>query len=92
MREGGAWALTSHSCRHCLGRILQDGDEFLCSVCERTGRQSVDQICACGIRPRNGRPELRAFQCVANPAPTETSPARVVVRFNLESDAGLNSE
>lgn len=52
--------LTDHACRHCGGRILCDGERFVCAECGATCDDSVFNLCWCGVEiPSVGKP----FRC-----------------------------
>lgn len=79
----GAYILTNHLCRECLGRILQriDGEGaglHRCSNCGAEASGEVESICACGMR-LSDQTDLR-FRCMRNPKRSPKFPAEVVVR------------
>jgi hypothetical protein len=73
------WALASHVCLACLGRVLEragdNGREFRCSNCEATWNDTVTKGCACGLRLGNRDAGVR---CVSNPRPRPESPWVIV--------------
>lgn len=54
------WVLTDHVCRQCMGRIMVDGDIYMCADCEATVVGKVEDVCACGAA--NG-----SLKCIRNP-------------------------
>ncbi len=76
------WSLTAHACRHCGGRVLNQGIHFMCATCETRCTYLPSGVCGCGMLP-GAAPNGQAgpFTCVANPAPGPSSPARIVVRY-----------
>lgn len=77
------WNLTAHACRHCGGRVLQQGIFFMCATCETRCTHLPSGVCGCGMLPGarpKGSPE-GPFTCVANPSKGPSSPAAIVVRY-----------
>lgn len=84
------FALTGHACRRCLGRILQAGGVFQCSVCGLAGDGGPEAVCGCGIAlAADARRPQRRFRCVPNPAPSEVCPAEVVISLVTDESAEM---
>lgn len=80
------WSLTDHSCKVCLGRILEaEGDLFMCSACEAETSGVPDAICGCGIRVGESKRD-GGFRCAQNPERSPRNPSAVVIAFGGESD------
>lgn len=78
---GGNWTITPHACRWCLSRVLQQGHVFRCSTCGRTGNRT-EEVCGCGlVPPGHKKPVEGGYRCAANPTPSVTDPAEVVIVF-----------
>lgn len=75
------WNLTDHTCRVCLGRILEaDGALFMCSACEAETSGVPDAICGCGIRVGESKRD-GGFRCIPNPDRSPRNPSSVVIAF-----------
>lgn len=70
------WALTSHCCRLCLGRILEANGSVMCADCGAEACGRPESLCACGVMSEAKR---RLFRCTRNPSPSPASPALIVV-------------
>lgn len=54
------WVISDHVCRQCMGRIIYDGDIYMCADCEATTVGKVEDVCACGAADGS-------LKCVRNP-------------------------
>lgn len=83
MSDAG-WTLTSHACRHCLGRLLERAGVFMCADCEIEAHGKPDAICGCGMRIEAAQSRTRTkdvFRCGPNPLRSHNSPAKIVILF-----------
>jgi LSD1 subclass zinc finger protein len=77
MSRAKYFELSDHVCRFCLGRILHRGATAVrCADCGATA-DSMDRICACGVREKSGKP--LGLKCVPNPNPSPAVPFEVIV-------------
>jgi hypothetical protein len=74
------WNLTDHTCRICLGRILETEGLFMCSACEAETSGVPDAICGCGIRVGESKRD-GGFRCAPNPNRSPSNPSAVVIAF-----------
>lgn len=76
MPEIELWALTEHSCRHCLGRVLERDGEFRCANCGVAVSGVVEDLCWCGfeVKGRNA-----GWRCVRNPNPRPAVPDEIIL-------------
>jgi hypothetical protein len=70
------WTIVDHACRHCFGRVLERDGVFRCADCAAETNGGAAGICGCGIVTEGGR---KLFRCAANPVPSATSLALVVI-------------
>jgi hypothetical protein len=88
------WLLTDHSCRHCLGRVLEgNGDIFRCADCGVEGKGRPEEICGCGLQVGEGKiAARRLFRCEPNPNRTTACPSEVVIGFGDRPPAAARTE
>jgi hypothetical protein len=79
--EARGWQLTSHACRHCLGRLLtrQHGGNIdtQCAECEQNVAGPVDALCCCGVECGTAG---RVLECFKNNQIDKRIPQAVLVR------------
>ena len=78
------WMVIPYACRECGRRIGQRGDLFACLSCEARTIGGSEPICECGL---GGKRAAGRFRCIANPAPSPSSPAAIVIAF-AQPDTG----
>lgn len=72
------WKVTDHVCRHCLGRVLNDGCSYRCSNCGASEERLTD-LCCCGATLKNGK--NAGLRCTRNHHKTPDCPAEIVVTY-----------
>ena len=88
IEQSGGWTFTAHACRNCLGRVMQRGSTFVCTICGEEAHGSHAALCGCGIRIDGATGRPAGFRCQVNPARSAANPALIVVGFGADAGAG----
>lgn len=88
MSDSDLWAFTDHVCRRCFGRVMQQGDQFMCADCGVVSQAPVEAICGCGIRVGEGKLSAqRLFRCAPNTAPAAPGTPQFGIGFGVPAAA-----
>ena len=82
------WTVIDHVCRHCMGRILERGNDLRCADCGARATQvhlprlvPSQPLCCCGLKEPVGSTVKQNFRCVPNPHKSAENRAEIVVSF-----------